>query len=245
MKTFIRQRHQLIARLLENFDEDYFTKHNILFGGGTRIVLEAAEFRESVDIDFLCPSVDAYRAVRTAVASDSFGRLAKGRLDLLREIRADRYGVRALVQIEDVQVKVEFIATDNYDLKKTQLDGISVPAISRESCFATKLLAHADRYAEPSKKDLLDLLAMRHYWGQVPAAAWDEARRHYGDIPFRKLVEALEQITQDPAAFVNNPMTKALDINQATLIELTKQATLWDVHKETVFLSTTPTRQHK
>ncbi|MEH0072719.1 nucleotidyl transferase AbiEii/AbiGii toxin family protein [Pannonibacter sp. Pt2-lr] len=39
----------------------------MLFGGGTAIVLQLDEYRESVDIDFLCASQEGYRLIRQAV----------------------------------------------------------------------------------------------------------------------------------------------------------------------------------
>lgn len=89
-----RKHHQLIAACLENFNGEYFTEHNILFGGGTRIALELDEYRESVDIDFLCPDINAYRAVRQQVTNTSLGELVRVPFTYSREIRFDRYGVR-------------------------------------------------------------------------------------------------------------------------------------------------------
>uniref|UniRef100_UPI0040478EF9 hypothetical protein n=1 Tax=Rheinheimera sp. TaxID=1869214 RepID=UPI0040478EF9 len=68
MTTHYRRRHhQLIASCLENFNTDYLARHNILFGGGTRIALELDEYRESVDMlqhwfanetDYACAAKD-------------------------------------------------------------------------------------------------------------------------------------------------------------------------------------------
>ncbi|GAB7225145.1 hypothetical protein VoSk93_43660 [Vibrio owensii] len=49
------------------------------FGGGTRIALELDEFRESIDIDFLCPNKDSYRSVRQEVMNVTLGNLVKER----------------------------------------------------------------------------------------------------------------------------------------------------------------------
>jgi hypothetical protein len=65
--------HRLIMTALAQFDADFFTQHAICFGGGTRIALELDEYRESVDIDLLCPNKDAYRAVREQVTNLSLG----------------------------------------------------------------------------------------------------------------------------------------------------------------------------
>ena len=69
-----RKHHQLIASCLENFNTDYLARHNILFGGGTRIALELDEYRESVDIDFLCPDINAYRHYGQSVVQQGLTR---------------------------------------------------------------------------------------------------------------------------------------------------------------------------
>jgi hypothetical protein len=48
--------HQAISSALDYFSSEYLSENNIIFGGGTRIALEINEYRESVDIDFLCPN---------------------------------------------------------------------------------------------------------------------------------------------------------------------------------------------
>ncbi|QBL09800.1 hypothetical protein E0Z06_09855 [Rheinheimera sp. D18] len=79
--------NQLIATCLHNFNSDYLKQHNILFGGGTRIALELNEYRESIDIDFLCKDRAAYRAVRQQVSSNSLGDLVKIPFSYPRDIR--------------------------------------------------------------------------------------------------------------------------------------------------------------
>lgn len=61
---FKRPHHQNIVRFLEKLDADLLEQAGCYFGGGTAIVLSANEYRESVDIDFLCASADGYRQIR-------------------------------------------------------------------------------------------------------------------------------------------------------------------------------------
>ncbi|MEH8021221.1 nucleotidyl transferase AbiEii/AbiGii toxin family protein [Rheinheimera metallidurans] len=72
---------------MKNFNSDYLKQHNILFGGGTRIALEINEYRESVDIDFLCGDKAAFRAVRQQVTSNSLGNLVNTPFSYARDIR--------------------------------------------------------------------------------------------------------------------------------------------------------------
>ena len=80
-------RHNAIHKTLLQFDKAFLLDNKVLFGGDTRIAMELDEFRESVDIDFVCPSIESYRAVRSAVSSSSFGDLVNDELELIRGSR--------------------------------------------------------------------------------------------------------------------------------------------------------------
>ena len=73
MNQYALTHHQIISSALKNFNSEFLCKNNIIFGGGTRIALEIDEYRESVDIDFLCPDMASYRAVREQVTNISLG----------------------------------------------------------------------------------------------------------------------------------------------------------------------------
>jgi len=87
-----RPRHRTVLSALRALDAEFLARSECYFGGGTRIVLELDEYRESADIDFLCASRDGYRALRGAVSDTSLGRIAKPGLKLAREVIADRWG---------------------------------------------------------------------------------------------------------------------------------------------------------
>ena len=55
---FERPHHQRIARVLESLDARLLLKNRCLFGGGTAIALAHGEYRESLDIDLICSSID-------------------------------------------------------------------------------------------------------------------------------------------------------------------------------------------
>ncbi|MEC8566827.1 MAG: nucleotidyl transferase AbiEii/AbiGii toxin family protein [Pseudomonadota bacterium] len=88
--------HELILKALNDFNSEYLRQHNILFGGGTRIALELGEFRESIDIDFLCLDKNSFRAVRNQVQEDSLGKLLKNSIDILK-LRTDRMALKRLL----------------------------------------------------------------------------------------------------------------------------------------------------
>lgn len=210
--TFRRRHHQLIASCLQNFNSNYLAEHNILFGGGTRIALELDEYRESVDIDFLCCNKAAFRAVREQVSNVSLGDLVKEPFHYGREIRFDRYGIRTFLKVADVNIKLEFVAFDNYQLGVDNRSGLfPVPCIDKTSCFITKLLANADRVGVAPYKDIFDIIVMYAHWGEIPAAAYAEAFSHYG----KPVIE--QSLMQALAAMLNAPKEYALAANNMAI----------------------------
>jgi hypothetical protein len=189
--TYYRPHHKTIKKILEHFNIDYLTENNILFGGGTRIALELDEYRKSVDIDFLCMNTPSYKAVRTQACNVSLGNILSDDLTFAREIRCERSAVRTFVNHDDINVKLEFVAFDDYQLTP-QLDSpFSVPCIDHDSCYITKLLAHSDRKHCPERKDFFDLLMMFKCWGMPGENVWHECERHYGESPLIDLIGSL------------------------------------------------------
>lgn len=218
MQNYTRKHHQLIATCLKNFNSDYLKQHNILFGGGTRIALEINEYRESVDIDFLCGDKAAFRAVRQQVTSNSLGNLVNTPFSYARDIRFDRYGVRTFLCIEDVNIKLEFVAFDNYNLNaSSEQSTFPVPYIDRTSCFLTKLLANADRYGLTPYKDIFDLVVMFGSWGEIPTAALNEAYSHYGKkIIDQSLKNALNSMLINTGQYAQAASDMSVDANYFT-----------------------------
>lgn len=181
MSKYSIKHHQVIESALDNFNADFFCEHNIIFGGGTRIALELGEFRESVDIDFLCPNKESYRAVREQVTNINLGNLVKEEFTYLRDVRADRDAVRTVIDYQGAKIKLEFVSFDNYDLSATiDKSQFPVPFLDQTSCFYTKLLANADRKLIEPYKDIFDILAMFNAWGSIPEQAISLAESHYG-----------------------------------------------------------------
>ena len=195
--------HQIIESALENFNADFFCTNNILFGGGTRIALELDEYRESIDIDFLCPNRSSYRAVREQVTNTSLGDLVKKDFNYAREIRADRDAVRTIISHKGINIKLEFVSFDNYELESIfNVEEFPIPAIDQISCFYTKLLANADRKLIEPYKDIFDILAMYHSWGSIPKQSVILAEQHYGDsVIIPDVITALEDIIRDPSKY--------------------------------------------
>ncbi|GAA5557142.1 hypothetical protein Asch01_01860 [Acinetobacter schindleri] len=203
MLEFTRPHHKLIQKALRNFNSEYLDEHRILFGGGTRIALELDEYRESIDIDFLCPDKESYRAVRAVVTPNSLGNIVKSEFEYLREIRLDRDGTRCFIQMEGVPIKLEFVSFANYEIKKDEINQFEVPSIDHQSCYLTKILANADRYNDRPYKDIFDLLTMFENWGEISDETWHAADNHYSfKEVFRGLEIACSKIQNDPQKYL-------------------------------------------
>jgi hypothetical protein len=96
---FARARHARVAAALGALNGAFLADCQCWFGGRTRIVLELGEHRESEDVDFLCASAAGYRALRSVIDDRSLGKIAAKPLTLLREVRADRYGIRTVLDV--------------------------------------------------------------------------------------------------------------------------------------------------
>ena len=204
MPNYNIEHHQIIESALDNFNADFFCQNSIIFGGGTRIALELDEFRESIDIDFLCPNKASYRAVRQEVTNIELGKLVKEEFEYIREIRADRDAVRTAIKVANSAIKLEFVSFDDYELTyEFNPEKFPVPVLSQESCFYTKLLANADRMLISPYKDIFDILAMYKAWGSIPEKAITLAEGHYGEktvVP--SLITALKDMLKSPENYI-------------------------------------------
>ncbi|MFZ1181262.1 MAG: nucleotidyl transferase AbiEii/AbiGii toxin family protein [Herbaspirillum sp.] len=191
---FDRPHHQRIAKFLASLNAAFLARSGCYFGGGTAIVLSLSEYRESLDVDFLCSSIDGYRALRNTITSVSLGDILTQPVDLARDVRADRYGIRTFVRVDDTPIRFEIINEGRIDITGTMDPVFGVPTLSREDMYAEKLLANADRCGDVSvaSRDAIDLAMLIEYWGAVPEKAWAKARRAYGqsiDTAYMKAIE--------------------------------------------------------
>jgi Nucleotidyl transferase AbiEii toxin, Type IV TA system len=79
-------------------------------------------------------------------------------------------------------------------------DWSPVSCLAPEDCFAEKLLANSDRWADRQvlSRDLLDLAALRASWGPIPETAWSKAEAAYRSAPLDDLRKALAALERDP-----------------------------------------------
>ena len=198
--AFRRPWHRLVARVLASLNRELLASANCYFGGGTRIVMELDEFRESVDIDFLCSDRSGYRLLRNTVTARSLGDVFVGDHELIREVRRDMYGIRTFLRVDGEPVKFEIISEGRLSLAGAATDLFPVDALDHASCIAEKLLAHADRGLDDSThaRDLVDLAFMAARWSPE---SWDSAIKAadsaYGAVVARELHAGLARFA-DP-----------------------------------------------
>ena len=195
---FDRPHHNAIATILAALDADLLAEAECWFGGGTAIVLALGEYRESVDIDFLCASQQGYRLLRQATFGGTLDRLLKpgAGVETLRDVRVDQYGIRTQIAAGGARVKFEIVREARVALSGALDPVLAVPVLSREDMYCEKLLANADRHADRSvlNRDIIDLTMMMSRWGPVPKAAWSKAQDAYGstvETAYEKAVLAI------------------------------------------------------
>lgn len=166
-------------------------------------MLALGEYRESVDIDFLCADRAGYRDLRTLLANkpnlNAISRAGEGQI-VLRDIRADQYGLRTIIECEASKIKFEIIREARVDLAGSIDPRFGIPVLDRDLMYAEKLLANSDRLHAPEtqSRDIIDLSVMISRWGAVPSNAWAIAKDAYGEKVERDFYAAIEKI-RDPA----------------------------------------------
>lgn len=157
---FRRPHHNAILTALTSFDGDLLQSAECYFGGETAIVLSLDEYRESIDIDFMCASREGYR--------------------MLREITWDR-GFEGLIK-PSMPIKFEIVRESRISLSGAVDARLGVPQLARDDMYTEKLLANADRWPDRAvlSRDIIDLSIMISRWGPIPEAAWEKARTAYG-----------------------------------------------------------------
>ena len=194
--AFRRPWHRLVARVLASLNRALLASSNCYFGGGTRIVMELDEFRESVDVDFLCSDRSGYRLLRNTVTGRSLGDIFTSDYELIREVRRDMYGIRTFLRVDGEPVKFEIIFEGHLSLTGAAPGLFPVDALDQASCIAEKLLAHADRGLDDSThaRDLVDLAFMAACW---PSESWppalQAAEAAYGAVVVRELDAGLSR----------------------------------------------------
>lgn len=183
MSNFVRPHHQRIEKILAAMNSELLNDTKCFFAGGTAISLQLNEYRESVDIDFLCSSLEGYRALRNFGQGESnLGDMFSSDVKYLRDVRRDQYGIRTVLEVDGTPIKFEIVSEGRIELTGAPHPLLKVPTLDHECLFAEKLLANADRWSDPSvlSRDIIDLSFMIKNWGHIPRSAWAKADSVYG-----------------------------------------------------------------
>ena len=198
---FKRLHHRQIARVLHTLNGPLLLENRCLFGGGTAIALRFGEYRESVDIDFLVSDLASYRNLRQLLTAKAgvaaICHATAQPLALARDIRADQYGIRTVLQVDDTQIKLEIVLEGRIELAlPTPADSLcGVATLTLVDMAASKLLANSDRWNDEGvfSRDLIDLAMM-----SLPPRTMDQAvakaERAYGAAIRRDLTKAVERV---------------------------------------------------
>lgn len=198
---FERPHHQRIAHVLAALDGDTLRQHGCLFGGGTCIALRHGEYRESVDIDFLVSDAAGYRELRQLLTGptglNAVVRPGAQPLTMLREVRADQYGVRTVVQMDGQAIKFEIVREARIALEAPGPGDVvcGISTLTRLDLAASKLLANSDRHADDGvfSRDVLDL-AMMDLRLPVLREAMAKSEQAYGPAVARDLATAIDRL---------------------------------------------------
>jgi len=186
--------HQKVITVLKALRSDFFVEISAYFGRGTLLTLSYDEYRQSKDIDFICPVGNGYRRLRSEIYDKNYDAVFKdfSQISLPREIKADQYGVRFLVKIEDVPIKLEIVAEARISLQAPEFHewSANVPCLSFTDSCAEKLLSNSDRWADRAveSRDLIDLSILR-LQSEIPEHSIEKAESAYPVIrPLEKSV---------------------------------------------------------
>ncbi|MDX8386978.1 MAG: nucleotidyl transferase AbiEii/AbiGii toxin family protein [Ghiorsea sp.] len=221
MEQFKRPHHQRIAQVLQTLDGQLLREHRCLFAGGTVIALRFGEFRESVDMDFLVSDLSCYRKLRQMLTNHGIQSLViKGKPPLIqgKDMRADQYGIRTLLMVDNQPIKFEIVLEARIELEtpKNKDQVCNVPTLTLLDMATSKLLANTDRWADDGafSRDIIDLALMRPTLALLREAL-TKAEMAYGDAVRRDLGKAITQL-QDRQGWLERCMqVMAMDMPKA------------------------------
>jgi hypothetical protein len=201
---FEREHHRRIAGVLESLDAGRLLASHCLFGGGTAMALRYGEYRESIDIDFLVSKLEGYRELRQLLTgAEGIQAIVKPGIGLnpVREIRADQYGMRTMLKVDDAEIKLEIVLEGRITFDEPAADDriCGVATLTPLDMAASKLLAHADRWRDDAmlSRDLIDL-AMMAPPEKLLKQAIAKAEGAYGSSIEADLSKAIADLRQRP-----------------------------------------------
>jgi Nucleotidyl transferase AbiEii toxin, Type IV TA system len=221
---FKRPHHQRIAHVLSALDSSILAQHACWFGGGTCIALKFGEYRESVDIDFLVSDPAGYRELRQMLTGiDGLAPITRQGalpLELLREVRADQYGIRTQVSMDGHAIKFEIVreARIVFHEPESQDTICGVNTLTLLDLAASKMLANSDRQADDGVfgRDIIDLAMMNLSLPQLRQAL-EKTTEAYGTTIARDLGKAIDRMQNRQGWMERCMQAMAMDMPKAVL----------------------------
>jgi hypothetical protein len=198
---FERAHHRSIARVLAALDGGLLGEANCLFGGGTAMALRFGEYRESVDMDFLVSDVASYRRLRQLLTGEAgFAGLLRTdgeKFRLGREVRADQYGIRTMLLVDEQPIKFEIVLEGRIELERAAATDrvCGIGTLTPLDMATSKLLANSDRWSDDGvfSRDVIDLAMMSPPLPSLRQALC-KAQGAYGDAVARDLERAIDRL---------------------------------------------------
>jgi len=196
MRELKRPQHLIIGEALGLMDHDFLMANQCWFGGGTAIVLKLGEYRQSLDVDFLCADAGGYRQLRTAAVERGVRAFFPEPVAAVRDFRIDQYGLRTVVQLKGQPIRFEVVREARVSLRGHFDDDLGVPALVPADMFVEKLLANADRCRDRAVayRDAIDLGMLISAFDEIPIEALVKAQAAYGPDIERKVVWVVERL---------------------------------------------------
>ena len=201
MELFKRPHHQRIAHILSVLNGPMLRENNCLFGGGTVIALRYSEYRESIDIDFLVSDIASYRNLRQLLTGvngiAAIVRAGMAPLAQTREIRADQYGIRTMLQVADQSIKFEIILEGRIELAPpgTRDEIYGITTLTPLDMATSKLLANSNRWNDDGvfNRDIIDLAMMSPSLALLRSAV-TKAETAYGQAIRQDIKKAIDRM---------------------------------------------------
>jgi hypothetical protein len=122
-------------------------------------------------------------------------------LNQVREMRADQYGIRTMLRVDDVEIKFEIVLEGRIELESPgEADRLcGVATLTPLDMITSKLLANSDRWRDDAvlSRDLIDL-AMMAPQKKLLRLAIDKAKGAYGDSVESDLAKAIADLRERP-----------------------------------------------
>jgi len=182
---FERSHHRRVEQVIRLLRSRFLEQNGAYFGGGTSIALQIREYRESVDVDFLCNDASGYRQIQQAIFAKGHDALCLPGTALAGELIRSRDAVRFFVDLQDAQrpVKCEIIREGYLPSFQPGPEVAGVISLRPEDLMATKLLANADRGLDRALRfrDFFDFVMAALEWPEQASTAMAKAVAAYGD----------------------------------------------------------------